>query len=68
MTWIDENSNINGTRSAKCPNCGASIFYNEKLGKLVCAMCGGLFDPESMKSAGRIENRDTEAAGHEEDN
>ncbi len=68
MTWIDENTNINGTRSAKCPNCGASIFYNEKLGKLVCAMCGGLFDPESMKSAGRIENRDTEAAGHEEDN
>ena len=68
MTWIDENSNINGTSSAKCPNCGASIFYNEKLGKLVCAMCGGLFDPESMKSAGRIENRDTEAAGHEEDN
>ena len=68
MTWKNEDININGTSSAKCPNCGASVFYNEKLGKLFCAMCGGLYDPESMKSAGRIENRDTADAGSEEDN
>ena len=68
MTWKNEDININGTSSAKCPNCGASVFFNEKLGKLFCAMCGGLYDPESMKPAGRIENRDTGEAGSEEDN
>ena len=67
MTWNNE-SNINGTSSAKCPGCGASVTFNEKLGKLVCAMCGGLYDPESMKSAGRFETRDTGEAGKEEDN
>ncbi len=57
-----------GTGSAKCPNCAASIFYNEKAGKLVCNMCGSLFDPESLKPLGRIENRDTDAADEKEDN
>lgn len=57
-----------GTTSAKCPNCAANIFYNEKAGKLVCNMCGGLFAPESLKPLGRIETRDTGEAGEEEDN
>ena len=57
-----------GTVSAKCPNCGASIFYNEKAGKLVCNMCGSLFAPESLRPLGRIEIRDNDAAGEEEDN
>lgn len=57
-----------GTASAKCPNCSANIFYNEKAGKLICDMCGGLFDPESLAPLGMIERRDTDAAGEEEDN
>ena len=57
-----------GTASAKCPNCSANIFYNEKAGKLVCDMCGGLFDPENLAPLGMIERRDTDVAGEEEDN
>ncbi len=68
MTWNSTDIKTYGTSSAKCPNCGASVIFNEKLGKLVCAMCGGLFDPESMRPSGRIENRDTGDAGEEEDN
>ena len=56
------------TASPKCPNCSANIFYNEKAGKLVCNMCGGLFAPESLRPLGRIETRDTADAGAEEDN
>lgn len=67
MNLIDNESYF-GTGSAKCPNCAANILYNEKIGKLICNMCGGLFDPEGLKPSGRIENRDTEAAGEEEDN
>ena len=52
-------NSVDGTTSAKCPNCAANIFYNEKAGKLVCNMCGGLFAPESLKPLGRIETRDT---------
>ena len=64
----NEQGNIFGTTSAKCPNCAANIFYNEKAGKLICNMCGGLFDPESLKPLGKIEVRDTAAAGEEEEN
>ena len=65
---INQSDNYQGTGSAKCPNCAANIFYNEKIGKLICNMCGSLFDPSSLKPSGRIENRDTEASGEAEDN
>lgn len=68
MDWNDDFDSFSGTSSAKCPNCGANIFFNEKIGMLVCSMCGGLYEPESLKSTGRIENRDVEDAGEEEDN
>ena len=65
---INQADRYQGTGSAKCPNCAANIFYNEKLSKLICSMCGGLFDPSSLKPVGRIENRDTEESGEQEDN
>ena len=68
MTWKNADNKTYGTSSAKCPNCAANIFYNEKLGKLVCSMCGGLYDPESMKPSGKIEIRDIGDAGEDEDN
>lgn len=68
MSWNDEFDNYFATDSVKCPNCAANIFFNEKIGKLVCGSCGGLFEPESLRPSGRIENRDTEDAGEEEDN
>ena len=68
MSWNDEFDNYFATDSAKCPNCAANIFFNEKIGKLVCGSCGGLYEPESLRPSGRIENRDTDDAGEEEDN
>ena len=68
MDWMDDFDRYSGTGSAKCPNCGANIFFNEKIGMLVCSMCGGLYEPKSLKSTGRIEKRDVEDAGTEEDN
>lgn len=65
---INQADRYQGTGSAKCPNCAANIFYNEKLSKLICSMCGGIFDPSSLKPVGRIENRDTEESGEQEDN
>lgn len=61
-------NNSFSTGSAKCPNCAANIFFNEKIGKLVCNSCGGLYEPESLNPSGRIENRDTAIAGEEEEN
>ena len=68
MEWNNEIDSFFETGSAKCPNCGANIFFNEKFGRLVCNMCGGIYEPESLRPLGRIENRDTEEAGEEEDN
>lgn len=64
----DEFDRFFATDSVKCPNCAANIFFNEKIGKLVCGSCGGIYEPESLKSSGRFENRDTEDAGDEEEN
>lgn len=68
MGWLEDTKAYSGTESFKCPNCGANIFYNEKVGKLVCHMCGGLYEPKSLRPLGRIENRDVEKAGDQEDN
>lgn len=69
MSWNDDDiDNFFATDSAKCPNCAANIFFNEKIGKLVCGSCGGLYEPESLRPSGRIENRDTDDAGEEENN
>lgn len=68
MGWLEDTRAYSGTESVKCPNCGANIFYNEKVGKVVCHMCGGLYEPKSLKPLGRIENRDVDKAGDKEDN
>lgn len=64
----DEFDNFISTKSVKCPNCAANIFFNEKIGKLVCGACGGLYEPETLAPSGRFENRDISEAGEEEEN
>lgn len=64
---IEELDGLFETSSSKCPNCAANIFFNERLGKLVCGSCGGVFEPEGLKPSGRIEKRDIEDAGDEEE-
>ena len=49
MGWLEDTRAYSGTESVKCPNCGANIFYNEKVGKVVCHMCGGLYETKSLK-------------------
>ena len=68
MGWLEDAKAYSGTESVKCPNCAANIFYNEQVGKLVCHMCGGLYEPKSLRPLGRIENRDVDKAGDKEGN
>ena len=66
--WNEDEIEKFAAYSAKCPNCGGNILYNEKLGRSVCGMCGGVFVPESLKSTGSFEKRDNEDAGDMEEN
>ena len=68
MSWIDDTSDSVAASSAKCPNCSSNIFFNEKIGKLVCSFCGNIYVPETLAPTGSIENRDTGDAGDEESN
>ena len=68
MSWKDDTAESGGSSSAKCPNCSSNIFFNEKIGRLVCNFCGGIYIPETLAPTGSIENRDTEDAGEEENN
>ncbi|MBR4493133.1 MAG: TFIIB-type zinc ribbon-containing protein [Clostridiales bacterium] len=67
MNWNDD-VDIFSANSAKCPGCGSNIFFNEKIGRLVCSFCGGIFAPETLEPSGYIEKRDIDEAGEEESN
>ena len=67
MNWNDE-VDVFSANSAKCPNCASNIFFNEKIGRLVCSFCGGIFTPETLEPVGYIEKRDIDEAGEEENN
>lgn len=66
MSWQYDSDDSFAASSVKCPNCSSNIFFNEKIGKLVCSFCGGVYVPETLAPAGSIENRDTGEAGDEE--
>ncbi len=68
MDWNDDPVDVGATASAKCPNCASNIFFNEKIGRLVCNFCGGIYLPETLEPTGNIGNRDVEDAGEEESN
>ncbi|MBO6193504.1 MAG: TFIIB-type zinc ribbon-containing protein [Clostridiales bacterium] len=68
MSWEYDTVDSIAASSAKCPNCSANIFFNEKIGKLVCSFCGGIYEPQTLAPTGSIANRDTGEAGDEENN
>ncbi len=68
MSWKNEGNELFETASAKCPCCGASITFNEKLGKLICEYCGSVYDPDGLKPSGRFDICDADEAGSEEEN
>ena len=68
MSWKDDTVDSAAASSPKCPNCSSNIFFNEKIGKLVCNFCGNIYVPETLMPTGTIENRDTGDAGDEESN
>lgn len=67
MNWNDD-VDVFAANSAKCPGCGSNIFFNEKIGRLVCSFCGGIYTPETLEPTGYIEKRDIDEAGEEENN
>ena len=68
MNWQSDSADSTAAASAKCPNCSSNIIFNEKIGRLVCSFCGGVFEPETLAPTGSIANRDTGDAGDEENN
>lgn len=50
----------------KCPSCAANLIFEIKIGKLVCRSCGNVYAPNSLDNMGRLDSRDSEAAGDRE--
>ena len=66
--WDNYNgSSGSETKSIKCPNCAGNLVYDVSLTKNYCKNCGGLFEPDSLKSAGTLEIRDMKDASEEEE-
>ncbi|MBQ5423385.1 MAG: hypothetical protein IIU27_05840, partial [Clostridiales bacterium] len=40
--------------SAKCPSCGANIFYEPELSAMMCRDCGNVYSPDTMELRGSL--------------
>ena len=40
--------------SAKCPTCGANIFYEPELESMMCRDCGNIYAPDTMEPRGSL--------------
>ncbi|MBQ4270698.1 MAG: hypothetical protein II718_02625 [Clostridiales bacterium] len=48
--------------SKKCPGCAGNLLYDENIRKMMCRVCGNIYDPKTMRSDGNMAVRDTGAS------
>ena len=48
--------------SKKCPGCAGNLLYDENIRKMICHVCGNIYDPKTMRADGNMAVRDTGAS------